>query len=236
MARGGKKNAARFTRSGAVIGAAKPAAAKTTPAHRLPAADEDTAARVAATARLAEKIKLLEAGLKRLRGRTASEPRQRPRRPQPTRVGVRRSPRATTTPKATATPRVTTPTPKAHKAATVLSKGGEAGGAGGRCRKTAATTTAEPDRRGADWRAGQRREQRRGVSDQGRRRGQRRRRWDARPGAPARTRRGAIPGRRPRGSTRRHGGGGGGAGAPRNPSCQPGLGGGRTGRPRRARR
>ena len=105
MARGGKKNAARFTRSGAVIGAAKPAAAKTTPAHRLPAADEDTAARVAATARLAEKIKLLEAGLKRLRGRTAIEPRQRPRRPEPTRVGVRRSPRATTTPKATATPR-----------------------------------------------------------------------------------------------------------------------------------
>ena len=47
MARGGKKNAARFTRSGAVIGAA----------------NEDTAARVAATARLAEKIKLLEAGL-----------------------------------------------------------------------------------------------------------------------------------------------------------------------------
>jgi hypothetical protein len=30
MARGGKKNAARFTRSGAVIGAAKPATAKMT--------------------------------------------------------------------------------------------------------------------------------------------------------------------------------------------------------------
>jgi hypothetical protein len=68
MARGGKKNAARFTRPGAVIGAAKPAAAKTTLARRLPAADEDTAARAAAMARLAEKIKLLEAELKAAQG------------------------------------------------------------------------------------------------------------------------------------------------------------------------
>jgi hypothetical protein len=68
MARGGKKNAARFTRSGAVIGAAKPAAAKTTPARRLSAADEDTAARAAAMARLAEKIKLLVAKLKAAQG------------------------------------------------------------------------------------------------------------------------------------------------------------------------
>jgi hypothetical protein len=63
-ARGGKKNAARLTRSGAVIGSSKPAAAKTAPARRLPATDEDKAARAAAMARLAEKTKLLEAELK----------------------------------------------------------------------------------------------------------------------------------------------------------------------------
>jgi hypothetical protein len=44
------------------------AAAKTTPARRLPAADEDTAARAAATARLAEKIKPQEAKLKAAQG------------------------------------------------------------------------------------------------------------------------------------------------------------------------
>jgi hypothetical protein len=61
MARGGKKNATSFTRSGAVIGAAKQAAAKTTPARRLPATYEYMAAHAAAKARFAKKIKLLEA-------------------------------------------------------------------------------------------------------------------------------------------------------------------------------
>ena len=64
MARSGKKNAKTSrTRSGAVVGAAKPAATKKTPARQPQAAEEEAAALAGAEFLLAERVKTLEAKL-----------------------------------------------------------------------------------------------------------------------------------------------------------------------------